>query len=332
MKEALFYETLPDNKVKCNLCPHYCIIKEDNCGFCLNRKNIKGKLYSLNYGVVSSVNIDPIEKKPLYHFYPGEKIFSIGTFGCSLNCQFCQNYTISRTKASKDKYGQVTPQKIIDLAKTYSKLIAYTYNEPYIWYEFLIETAELARKEELKNVLVTNGYYNKEPWEKLAPLIDAMNIDLKGSNEFYRRICSGSFKPVLETIESAFNKGIHIEITYLLVTDENEDVDDFKKIIKEISNISRLIPFHISRYFPSYHFNNPPTEINKLKEFFYIASKELESVYLGNVTENNDTICPKCGKLLIERKGYDVKILDNFKGQCSCGYRFYGHFDKMSGD
>ncbi|HOJ49519.1 MAG TPA: AmmeMemoRadiSam system radical SAM enzyme [Spirochaetota bacterium] len=326
MKEALFYEKLNDNVVKCILCPHFCVLKSGDCGFCLNRKNIDGKLYSLNYGVVSSVNIDPIEKKPLYHFYPGSQIFSVGTFGCSLNCQFCQNYTIARNKASKEKYGEITPSKIIELAKTYSDMIAYTYNEPYIWYEFLIETVELARKESIKNVLVTNGYYNKEPWEKLSYYIDAMNIDLKGDSEFYKRLCSGDIDPVLQTIESAFNKGIHVEVTYLVLTAENEDPYIFSEILKRVSVISRLIPFHISRYFPSYKFDAPPTNIKKMEEFYLIASKEMEYVYLGNVLEHNNTVCPKCGKLLIERRGYHVKIIDNFKGRCSCGYKFYGMF------
>jgi len=326
MKEALYYETLPDKKVKCNLCPNFCIIGDGHTGVCLNRKNIDGRLFSLNYGVVSSVNIDPIEKKPLYHFYPGKSIFSIGTFGCSFTCPFCQNYSISRVKASKEKYGEVTPEKIVSLAKNYSDMIAYTYNEPYIWYEFLLETCEISKKEGLKNVLVTNGYYNDEPWENLSKYIDAMNIDLKGDESFYKRLCNGAFEPVLKTIETAFNKGIHVEVTYLVVTGENDDPYTFSEVVRRLSSISKLIPLHISRYFPAYKFHAPATDPRKLEELYLIAKNEMEYVYLGNVLEHNDTVCPSCGKLNIERHGYNISIVDGFNGRCSCGYKFYGRF------
>lgn len=324
MIEAKYYEKLKDDKVKCKLCPRECIIAKEKKGFCKGRINFDGILYSQNYGKYASISIDPIEKKPLYHFYPGTQIISLCPQGCNLNCKFCQNWTISQKECLTES---ISPEQIIKLAfKQQSFGICYTYTEPLIWYDFLLDTAKLAHKNNLKNVLVTNGYINPEPLTELLPYIDAMNIDLKAMTEnFYKNICKGSLQPVLDFIKISTQK-CHIEITNLVIPSLNDKDEDFEKITDFIVKINPNIPLHFSRYFPNYKMNIPSTPINTLIRAKEIAQKKLVFVYLGNVTEGNNTFCPKCNEKLIIRLGYNITNYTE-NGKCpKCKTIIYENF------
>jgi len=297
MKECKLYKKLYKNKnsksknVRCFACSHKCIIGEGKTGVCFVRKNINGKLYLLVYGRVISHNVDPIEKKPLYHFMPGTFAYSIGTFGCNFRCGFCQNYEISQAQESLEYleglFGEkMTPKQIVQNAlKSKCSSIAYTYNEPTIFIEFVKDTAIEARKKGLKNILVTNGFMTKECLDFIGKYIDAINIDLKAfSDKFYRKNCKARLKPVLETIKNAYKKGIHIEITTLLIPGENDSKSEIQKIAKFISSIDKNIPWHISRFFPMYKMiDKKVTDVEKLKQAKEIGEKYLKYVYLGNI-------------------------------------------------
>lgn len=304
-KEALFYKT-EGNKVRCLLCPHNCLIPDGNTGICGVRYNEGNTLYTKNYSVISAIARDPIEKKPLYNFYPGSNILSLGTYGCNLNCVFCQNWSISQKFAE----GQfLNPDSLVSLIKRHGGIgIAYTYNEPTIWYEFIKDSAPLVKAAGYKNVLVTNGFINIEPLSRLIPYIDAFNVDIKGFNEdFYKNSCGGMLKSVLSTISFIYKKA-HIELTHLVVTGLNDDIDSFSNMVDYISRISKKIPLHISRYHPDHNYSAPPTSIELLNKFYDIASKKLDFVYLGNISDitKNSTFCPQCGKVIIERNGYST--------------------------
>ena len=282
-KEALFYEKLNGREVKCLLCPQTCRIVEGKTGFCRVRKNIDGKLYSLIYGQISSIALDPIEKKPLYHYHPKEFILSIGTKGCNLACGFCQNFSISQGLNVPTQ--EITCEEIITKAKNCQSFgIAYTYNEPLIWYEFVLDTAKLARREGLKNVLVTNGFINPEPLRKILPFIDAMNIDLKSiEDDFYRNTCKGFLAAVLETIKKA-KQFCHVELTNLIIPTLNDSEGNFEKLVDWIyNNLGEDTPLHFSRYFPCHKFDIPPTPPVTLQKARDIAAAKLKYVYLGNV-------------------------------------------------
>uniref|UniRef100_A0A7V4KEW8 AmmeMemoRadiSam system radical SAM enzyme n=1 Tax=Fervidobacterium pennivorans TaxID=93466 RepID=A0A7V4KEW8_FERPE len=322
LKEAMFYEQLNNNMVRCGLCPHSCVIKENAVGVCKVRKNVNGKLYSLNYGEVSSIALDPIEKKPLFHFCPGSLIISVGTWGCNFRCQFCQNWEISQQRPPYVK--KITPEDLVDIATEYKHEgnigIAYTYSEPIVWYEFVYETAKLAKTKNLKNVLVTNGYINDQPLEELIPFIDAMNIDLKAfNNDFYQKVCGGRYEYVLRTIEKAHDAGVHVEVTTLIVTSGNDNFDELEEEFKALAKISSDIPLHLSRYHPAYRYSEPPTKVEFLIEAYKLAKRYLNYVYLGNVWDERyeSTYCPKCGSLVIIRRGYDVRIVNlDEEGRC----------------
>ncbi|MFH0877488.1 MAG: AmmeMemoRadiSam system radical SAM enzyme [Candidatus Omnitrophota bacterium] len=283
MKEALFYKALGAKTVRCELCPHFCVIKDGGTGFCGVRANTEGQLQSLNYGRVSSLALDPVEKKPLYHFHPKEFILSVGTVGCNLSCLFCQNWSISKDAQAPTE--PVTPLALIEKARQLRSFgIAYTYNEPFIWYEFVCQTAKLAQEEGLKNVLVTNGYVNPQPLEELLPLVDAMNIDLKSiRDEFYRKTCSGTVAPVLETIKTSAKK-CHIELTNLIIPTLNDSDEDLTDLVDWVyANVGPDVPMHFSRYFPCHKMTLPSTPVETLKRAERIARKKLKNVYLGNV-------------------------------------------------
>jgi len=283
MKEALFYQVKDNSRVQCFLCPHNCLISEGKAGLCGVRKNEKGKLYSLVYGQATSLALDPIEKKPLYHFHPGEFILSVGTKGCNFFCKFCQNWTISKDLNAQTE--AVTPQFLVERAKKLNSFgIAYTYNEPFIWYEFVLDTARLAKKEGLKNVLVTNGYVNQEPLRNILPFIDAMNIDIKSiEDKFYVDTCAAKLNPVLETIKESA-KHCHIELTNLIIPTLNDSKENFLKLTDWIyENLGDSVPLHFSRYFPCYKLNIPATPVSTLEKAQHIAKKKLKFVYLGNV-------------------------------------------------
>ncbi len=283
MKEALFYKNTGGKDLQCFLCPHFCRIKDGGTGFCGVRKNVDGKLFTLNYGRISSVALDPIEKKPLYHFHPGEFILSAGTIGCNLSCLFCQNWSIS--KEIQTPTEPVTSEDLIAKARELRSFgIAYTYNEPFIWYEFVLETAVLARKAGLKNILVTNGYVTEEPLREILPYIDAMNIDIKSIEDvFYKKVCSGSVAEVLDTIKTAV-KSCHVELTNLIIPTLNDSDDNFTKLVDWIYDFTgEDTPLHFSRYFPCYKMSIPPTPVDTLKRAEAIARKKLKRVYLGNI-------------------------------------------------
>jgi len=284
-KPAVFYIKEEDLKVKCTLCPHRCVLAPDKSGVCGTRKNIGGNLYTLNYGKVTSIALDPIEKKPLNNFKPGRMILSVGTFGCNLKCSFCQNWTIAH---EIPRHYKITPEelknKAVELIPEGNIGVAYTYNEPSTWYEFVYDTSVLIKEAGLSNVLVTNGYIEREPLEKLIPFIDAMNIDLKAyTDSFYRDICKGHLKHVKDTIEFAASK-CHVEVTMLVIPGLNDSVLDIALASKWLSSLSPDIVLHLTRFFPNYKMRNRiPTPIQTLENARKEALKYLNYVYLGNV-------------------------------------------------
>jgi len=283
VKEALFYQAKDNLKVQCLLCPHNCLIPEGRVGLCGVRKNQKGKLYSLVYGQVTSLALDPIEKKPLYHYHPREFILSVGTKGCNLSCLFCQNWNISKDLDATTE--EVTSDFIVNRARQLNSFgIAYTYNEPFIWYEFVLDTAKLAKSQGLENVLVTNGFVNLEPLKEILPYIGGMNIDIKSiEDKFYINTCSGRLEPVLNTIKES-SKHCHIELTNLIIPNLNDSEENFIKLVDWVyNNLGDSVPLHFSRYFPCYKLDFPPTPIVTLKKAEIIAKKKLKYVYLGNV-------------------------------------------------
>lgn len=325
MKEALYYKKLKNNMVNCNLCPTNCVVKPGDLGNCGARKNVRGKFYSLVYAKPVSIAIDPIEKKPLYHFLPGSVSLSIGTLGCNLHCLHCQNYDISQSDADGSSGKEVGPREIVEIAiKNKCKSISYTYNEPTIFFEYVLETAKLAREKGIKNVMVTNGYINKEPLMELYPFIDAANIDLKSlDSAFYRDICKVRLKPVLDSIKEINKMGKWIELTNLIIPGHNDSDAQIEKLVKWVKgNLGVKVPLHFSAFYPTYKLLDVPRTLpDRLLKAKEIALKNgLKYVYLGNVSlpGSGDTLCPKCGKLLVERGGFEVG--ENHIEGSSCPY------------
>lgn len=324
MHKALYWDKAEKNKVQCKLCPQLCVIAEGRKGFCRVRLNDEGELCTLNYGRCSSYGIDPIEKKPLYHFYPGNDIFSVGTVGCNLKCGFCQNWSIAHGDSDT---VEVSPEALVEVAeraKTNNNNIgiAYTYSEPLMWYEFVMETAKLAKEKGLRNVLVTNGFINPEPMEALLPNIDAMNIDVKAFNdEFYNTVCAGELHPVKEIVELV-HKQCHVEITTLLVKGLNDSLEEIEALAEWIADLSPDIPLHLTRYFPNYKMKLPPTPIDTMEKARKTAMKKLNYVYLGNVQDHlaRNTYCPGCEAKLIDRSHYRATVTGTRAGRCdTCG-------------
>jgi pyruvate formate lyase activating enzyme len=328
-KIARWFESLRDGSVTCKLCPHQCEIKIGNTGLCQVRQNINGQLQALTYGKISALHVDPIEKKPFYHFYPGRHILSAGSIGCNLDCDFCQNHEISQADPGTYRVSEsCSPAELVAKALSYSGNvgIAYTYNEPVIWYEFIHDTATLAQKAGLKNVMVTNGYINQEPLNELIPLIDAFSVDLKGFSEsFYSKTVGGKLAPVLNSLKQIRQASKHLEIVNLLIPQLNDDKRIFKSMIEWISDeLGDDTILHLSRYFPRHRLGIEPTPMNTMEEFANIALERLKYVYVGNVqTGHSDTFCPQCRSMLISRQGYIVSCagLDT-AGKCiSCGHK-----------
>ncbi|HUW63913.1 MAG TPA: AmmeMemoRadiSam system radical SAM enzyme [Spirochaetia bacterium] len=325
MQEALFYDKLPDGVVHCRLCPRLCTIREGKNGFCRVRRNAGGTLITENYGRVSSCALDPIEKKPLYHFYPGHYILSLGTLGCNLRCGFCQNWQIAHRDAPTEF---LAPEEAVRAAERSGDArhpnvgIAYTYSEPLMWYEYVRDTARLARAAGLKNVLVTNGYIEEEPLRELLPLIDAMNVDVKGfTDEYYRGSCAGRLEPVLRTVELVHGH-CHLELTTLLVTGLNDNPEDISRLVDWVAALDPAIPLHFSRYHPDFEFDRPATPLEVMDQAYQVAKAKLSYVYLGNVREANDTFCPSCGTRLIRREGYRTQVGNLKSGVCAgCGIK-----------
>jgi len=323
MKEALFWHAADAGKIECGLCPHHCRLADGKHGLCGVRLAQAGKLYAAGYGLISSAHNDPIEKKPLYHFHPGKSIFSVGGWGCNFKCRFCQNWTISQ---QVDFNGSsVLPEKIVATARAEQSIgIAYTYNEPLINIEFVSECARLAREAGLVNVLVTNGYIEKEPAEFILPLIDALNIDIKSMDEeFYKKQCFASRQPVLEFSKQAVTTGCHVEITNLIIPGLNDADEQIKQLAKWIfANLGKKTPLHLSAYHPEFKMDRPPTPPETLARAYRLCKEKLPYVYMGNLFSDagQNTLCPQCGNTLIIRRGYSVQRVGLKDSNCAkCG-------------
>jgi pyruvate formate lyase activating enzyme len=329
MKETLFYDKLSGKKVHCRLCARNCHISEGKLGFCKVRKNVGGKLYSLVYGRPCSIAIDPIEKKPLYHFLPGTKTLSIATVGCNFRCSFCQNFEISQVKEIIGK--ETSPKEIVDIAKKAKvQSISYTYAEPTMFFEYALDIMKLAKKVGIKNIWVSNGYTSKEAIKKMAPYLDAINIDVKGDEKVYNELCLASLKPVLESLKEYKLQKVWIEITCLIIPGKNDSEKWMKEItlwIKE--NLGEETPLHLSRFFPTYKLTDiEPTPISTLKKLHIIAKKHLKNVYVGNVPpgREHNTFC-SCGELCIDRTGYCLEAKMNGSNCGKCGREIAGVFE-----
>jgi len=332
LKEAYHYQELGDSEVQCLLCPRKCILTEEQRGICGVRQNIKGKLYTLVYGRPVSVHVDPIEKKPISHLLPGSTSFSIATAGCNLSCRFCQNWQISQVFPEDIRNYDLPPDKVVQLALEYKcQSIAYTYNEPTIFYEYMIETAKLAHQKGLKNIYVTSGYINPKPLRELCKYIDAANLDIKGFTEdYYLKYCLGELQPVLESAKIMQEEGVWIELTNLILPTINDDM----KVIREmcewiIKNLGPDVPLYFSRFFPAYKMTHlPPTPVETLEKAREIAQEVgLHYVYIGNVPGNpaEHTYCPECRRIIIQRVGFFVTSNYLDEGRCPfCDERIPG--------
>jgi pyruvate formate lyase activating enzyme len=310
MKEAMFWEEA-DGKVQCGLCARHCNIVQDKTGICGVRKNEKNKLYSLNYGLAAPINVDPIGKKPLFHYKPQSLVLSLGTAGCNFRCDYCQNSDISQIKVEKAPTRKITPKKIQTMAKKNGcEGIAWTYNEPTIWYEFVHDAGRYLKKKGFFNVFVTNGYIESEPLKELSGIIDAVNVDIKSfSDEFYAKISRAHLKPVLSTCRLVRDLGMHIEISYLLVPPLNSNPMDIQKMARWIKNmLGKNTPLHFLRFFPAHRLTDvSATTREALIEAQRIARMEgLNNVYINNLPGGRfqDTYCPNCGEMVIHREEF----------------------------
>ena len=330
---AWLSKKLNSGKILCQACAHACKLDEDEYGICGVRKVQNGELKLLVYGVAAAVNIDPIEKKPLFHFLPQSRAFSVGTVGCNLSCKFCQNYTISQYPKEHDH--QITGQKflpedIVNLAlENRCESIAYTYNEPIVFFEYTYDTAKLAHKKGLKNIYVTSGYETHKAIDLLEPYIDGMNIDIKSfNNEFYENICGAKLKPVLETVKYAHSKGIWVEITTLLIPNKNDSDEEIRSIAAFIASVDPSIPWHLSAFHPMYKMLDVPrTPKSTLRRAYKIAQEEgLKYIYVGNIDDEDyeSTYCPNCNNRVIDRRGHIGQyVINNLNKngtcpQCNC--------------
>ncbi|OHB55484.1 MAG: AmmeMemoRadiSam system radical SAM enzyme [Planctomycetes bacterium RBG_13_44_8b] len=320
-------------KIQCELCPKMCIIQPGQSGECRVRINIDGVLRTVVYGYPCSLYpYDAIEKKPLFHFLPGTRIFSVATVGCNLHCKNCQNWEISQANPEESQAYVCSPEKLVALVKERKcPSLAYTYSDPIIYYEYTYDTAKLAKNAGIRNVLVTAGYINEQPWKQLLKYIDAVNIDLKGiTDEFYREVCSATLKPVQNALVVAKASGVHVEVTNLIIPTLNDKPEQVRELVRWVkTNMGADTPFHFSGFFPKYKLMHlPPTSQAKLETAREIAMSEgLNYVYIGNVTskEGQNTYCPLCKELLIERSGYTIMQNRLRNGTCpKCNKEIYG--------
>ncbi len=334
MKESLFFLKKGDKKVKCTLCAHYCEISEGKVGICGVRKNVGGTLFSLVYGKVIALHVDPIEKKPLFHFFPSSRSLSIATVGCNFKCDFCQNYEISQFPFLFGRIDgeDLSPENIVDLAyRRGCKSISYTYTEPTIFFEYAYDIALLAKDLGIYNVFVTNGFMSDEAIEKMVGVIDGVNVDLKSFKDgFYRKYCKASVEPVKKNIALMYEKGIWVEVTTLVIPGINDGEDELNDIANFIAGIDKNIPWHISAFHPAYKMINvSSTSVDLLLRAYEIGKKAgLRYVYCGNVPGlKESTFCPSCGKPLIKRIGFSVSENNIKNGRCRfCNYLIAGKF------
>ena len=336
IREAMLYHSLDEGKVECFLCAHRCLIAASKLGVCGVRENREGKLCTHVYGEVIAAHIDPIEKKPLYHFLPGTTSFSIATVGCNFRCPFCQNWQISQVKKKDKTFAgdhALSPENIVNEAiKQHCRSISYTYTEPTIFFEYAYDTAKLARRAGLANVFVTNGYMTAEALKTIQPYLDAANVDLKAyQDETYKQVCGARLEPVLESIRLMRELDIWVEVTTLVVPGMNDGEEELRNIAHFIAGVSPKIPWHISRFHPDYKYTQTgATPVETLRKAYSLGKEEgLEYVYIGNVWgESEDTFCPQCRKPLLRRNGFFVEGNKVKDGRCSyCGASIAGVFD-----
>ena len=319
-------------KVQCELCPKACVIEPGQSGECRVRINIDGVLRTVVYGYPCSIRRDPVEKKPLFHFLPGTQILSIATVGCNLHCKNCQNWEISQANPEQSRASYYPPEKLVNYAKEHGyPSIAYTYTDPVVYYEYTYDTAKLAKAENIRSVLVTAGYVNKEPWQRLLRYVDAANIDLKGmTDDFYRRVCSGTLKPVQQALVLAKAAGVLVEVTNLIIPTLNDKPEQIGALVRWVkSNLGSETPVHFSQFSPRYKMQHlPPTSARTLELAREIATSEgLHYVYIGNIRskQGQNTYCPGCKRLLIERVGYAILQNRLTEGRCpDCHREIYG--------
>ena len=312
IKEAMLYEKKEEKKAHCKLCAHECKISNGKQGICKVRQNKGGLLNTLIYSSVSSATSDPIEKKPLFHFYPGSNVYSLGTVGCNFSCDHCQNWSISFAKIDGAHLRDISPKEVVNTAKKQNcQGVAWTYNEPTIWFEYTYDTGALAKDAGLYNIYVTNGYITEFALEKISPYLDAANVDVKAfKEEFYKKICGAKLEPVLRTCERMKKLGIHLELTYLIIPTQNDDFTEIKDFCDWAASIGRDTPVHFSRFHPMRGMSELSyTPIETLERAHKIAKEAgIEYVYLGNVYAHKyeSTYCPDCNELLIERRGFNI--------------------------
>lgn len=324
MQEAKFYDAVSEGTVLCGLCPHRCRIKEGKRGACGVRENRRGRLYTLVHSKVVAANIDPIEKKPLFHFTPGSLSFSLATVGCNLHCLHCQNADISQMPFDQGRIAgrNLAPDQAVSMAlQGNCRSISYTYTEPTIYFEYAYDTAQKAAKQGLKNVFVTNGYIESAPLEAIRPWLHGANVDLKSFRDsFYRRICRARLAPVLDTLERMRSLGIWVEVTTLLIPGRNDEDEELRDIARFLRGLGEDLPWHVSAYYPTYRMTDRPrTPVKTLRRAREIGREEgLLFVYTGNVPgdEGENTYCPQCGTCVIRRCGFQVLSMDLEDGKC----------------
>ncbi len=330
MRRAMFWHRKGSGVVQCTLCPHNCIIKPGSTGVCRVRKNVNGVLYSLFYGKPSSLAVDPIEKKPFFHFLPGSEVLSFATLGCNLKCKHCQNWELSQEWSSLNLDSflkDLSPEDIVNIALEKNiPVIAATYTEPTVFFEFMLDVFKLAKKNGLKTVIVSNGFINEKPLLKLIPFLDAANIDLKAfSNDFYLRVTSSRLQPVLDSIKLLHDNNVWVEVTNLIIPGYNDA--DVSSLSSWIASLDVNIPLHLTAFYPTYKLTDaPPTPVELLIKSYDVAkSSGLNFVYLGNVfSDKESTFCPNCGELLIKRSAFLVDK-KGFSGVCpNCGFKLSG--------
>jgi len=331
MKEAICYEKLERGDVRCGLCNHSCRIKPGKRGICGVRENRDGTLETLVYGKLIAMHVDPIEKKPLYHFMPGHLSYSIATAGCNFRCLHCQNADISQMPAERG----IVPGEFVEAEEvvaealaTGCKSIAYTYTEPTIFFEYALDVSKLAKERGLKNVFVSNGYMSEEATRTTEPYLDAINVDLKGDDEFYKKVCGARLEPVKRTIELMWSLGIWVEVTTLLIPDYNDSDRQLREIADFLVGISPDMPWHVTAFYPTYRLKDaPPTPAKTIRRAAEIGrDASLSYVYGGNIPgEDENTICPACGEMLVERFGFRVARNGVVEGRCpKCGEEVAG--------
>jgi pyruvate formate lyase activating enzyme len=327
-KEAMFYEKLPDERIRCLVCPRQCVIDDIERGYCGVRENLKGTYYTVVYGRVCTYHVDPIEKKPLFHFLPGTMAFSLATVGCNMECKFCQNWEISQERPENVDASNMPPEKAVEATRRLAApTIAYTYTEPTVYYEYMLDTARQGRAVRLRNVMISAGYINRDPLLLLAREMDAIKIDLKAfTQDFYSKICNSTLKPVLDSIVTVKRAGTWVEIVYLVIPTLNDNEREIDTMCKWLSdNVGNQVPLHFTRFYPTFRLTNlPPTPVSSVERAREIAlARGLKFVYVGNVPTGHpgeSTYCPQCGQNVIKRAGYTLLSMHLDNGKCSkCG-------------